>query len=656
MSPETDNQPTTLSAASAAEAEPDYRAEAPEETQPTPEAPPSDLSANTSEAPLETREAPTESSEQSVAAAEAPAEGAEPAADGGEVSAAEEAEGMSELMDQMAAHDEAASAAEFVEGTVVAMIDLGVVVDFGAKSEGLIPAQEFADSEGAIPLQPGQKVYVQVLSEHKEHYRLLSYIRARRRKAWENIEKSYHTRVTLTGKVVDRIKGGLVVDVGVRAFLPASQVDIRPIRDLDSWKGQDVQVRVLKMNRKRGNVVVSRRVILEDDLKALREHLLDSLVEGTVMVGKVKNLTDYGVFVDLGGLDGLLHVTDLSWGRVTKPSEVVQPGQEIEVKVLKFDKEKMRVSLGHKQLMPDPWEGLPERFAVGARVRGKVVGVTDYGAFVEIEPGVEGLVHISEMSWSKRMKHPSKIVKVGEEVEVQVLDVKPEQRRISLGIKQTQPDPWNALQGKYPIGTTVTGKIRNLTDFGAFVEIEDGIDGLIHVSDISWTQRIKHPSEFLKKGDTVEARVLKIDSANRRLSLGLKQLNDIWSNWFESHKVNDVVRGKVARSTTFGVFVELAEGIEALCHVSEIEERRPRADRESGPRGSVAKPGVQLEVGQEYEFRIIKLDRDQHKIGLSYRSAQKQAERNELEQYRSSRSSPTATLGDIFWAKRGSSS
>ena len=563
---------------------------------------------------------------------------------------------MSELMDQMAAHEDASTGGEFVEGTVVAINDLGVVVDFGAKSEGLIPAQEFAESEGAITLLPDQKVYVQVLSEHKEHYRVLSYLRARRRKAWENIEKSYHTRVTLTGKVVDRIKGGLVVDVGIRAFLPASQVDVHPIHELDSWKGQDVQVRVLKMNRKRGNVVVSRRIILEEDLKALREHLLESLTEGTVMVGKVKNLTDYGVFVDLGGLDGLLHVTDLSWGRITKPSELVQPGQEIEVKVLKFDKEKLRVSLGHKQLMPDPWEGLAERFPVGSRVSGKVMGVTDYGAFVELEPGVEGLVHVSEMSWSKRMKHPSKIVKVGDEVEVLVLDLKPDQRRVSLGFKQLQPDPWNSLSGKYPIGATVSGKIRNLTDFGAFVEIEEGIDGLIHVSDISWTQRIKHPSEVLKKGDTVEARVLKIDSANRRLSLGLKQLNDIWSNWFEAHKVNDLVRGKVARSTTFGVFVELAEGIEALCHVSEIEERRPRADRESGPRGMVAKSGVQLDVGQEYDFKIIKLDHNQHKIGLSYRGAQKQAERNEIAQYRSSKGSSTATLGDIFWAKRDSSS
>jgi small subunit ribosomal protein S1 len=650
MSPETDNQPTALSAASAAEAEPENRADSPEENpQPSSEAVPLEVSDATPALPESEAKADA-SGDSSDPAEPVAAEGGEPSADDGSL------EGMSELMDQMAAHEKESSEGEFVEGTVVAINDHGVVVDFGAKSEGLIPAQEFAESEGAITLLPGQKVFVQVLSERREHYRVLSYLRARRRKAWENIEKSYHTRVTLTGKVVDRIKGGLVVDVGIRAFLPASQVDVHPIRELDSWKGQDVQVRVLKMNRKRGNVVVSRRIILEEDLKALREHLLESLSEGTIMVGKVKNLTDYGVFVDLGGLDGLLHVTDLSWGRIAKPSEFVQPGQEIEVKVLKFDKEKMRVSLGHKQLMPDPWEGLAERFPVGSRVSGKVVGVTDYGAFVELEPGVEGLVHVSEMSWSKRMKHPSKIVKVGDEVEVLVLDLKPDQRRVSLGLKQLQPDPWHSLSGKYPVGATVSGKIRNLTDFGAFVEIEEGIDGLIHVSDISWTQRIKHPSEVLKKGDTVEARVLKIDSANRRLSLGLKQLNDIWSNWFEAHKVNDLVRGKVARSTTFGVFVELAEGIEALCHVSEIEERRPRADRESGPRGSVAKSGVQLDVGQEYDFKIIKLDRDQHKIGLSYRGAQKQAERNEIAQYRSSKSSSTATLGDIFWAKRDSSS
>ena len=645
MSPETENKSTALSAASAAEAEPEPHAAMADKA---PEQLPDTTEEMAAEAPAQqTSEPPSD-----TIASEAPAEpvSAEPK----EVSAEESAsEGMNELMAQYGAQQEITTEGELVEGHVVAVSDLGVVVDFGAKSEGLVPAQEFVESEGGIPFQAGQKIEVLVLGEHKEEYRLLSYLRARRRKAWENIEKSYHTHLTLNGKVVDRIKGGLVVDIGIRAFLPASQVDVRPVRDLESWKGQDIQVRVLKMNRKRGNVVVSRRVILEEDLKALREHLLETLTEGAILVGRVKNLTDYGVFVDLGGLDGLLHLTDLSWGRVTNPSEVVAPGQEIEVKVLKFDREKMRVSLGHKQLLPDPWEGVPQRFSIGARVQGKVVGVTDYGAFVELEPGVEGLVHVSEMTWSKRMKHPSKIVRPGEVVEVVVLDIKPEQRRISLGLKQTQPDPWQSLAAKYPVGSTVSGKVRNLTDFGAFVEIEDGIDGLIHVSDISWTERVKHPNERFKKGELVQARVLKIDMDNRRLSLGVKQLNDIWASWFDSHKVYDVVRGKVARSTTFGVFVELAEGIEALCHISEIEDRRPR---EGQPRGSGERSGVQLEVGQEYDFKIIKLDRDQHKIGLSYRAALKQAERDEVQQYRSSKSSPNATLGDIFWAKRESSS
>ncbi len=319
--------------------------------------------------------------------------------------------------------------------------------------------------------------------------------------------------------------------------------------------------------------------------------------------------------------------------------------------MLKFDREKMRVSLGRKQLLPDPWATVPEHFPVGARVHGRVVGITDYGAFVEIAPGVEGLVHVSEMSWSKRMKHPSKIVSQGDEVEVVVLDVKPELRRISLGLKQTMPDPWQALAEKYPVGSLVTGRVRNLTDFGAFVEIEEGFDGLIHVSDISWTKRVKHPSEVFKKGDTVGARVLKIDTANRRLSLGVKQVNDIWANWFAVHKVNDVVRGRVSRQTSFGAFVELAEGIEGLCHVSEIEERR-KGDKEQPNRGS--KPGVQLESGQEYDFKIIKLSPEQRKIGLSYRAALKQAERRDMEEYRSSKSSPTATIGDAILSKRDS--
>jgi small subunit ribosomal protein S1 len=369
----------------------------------------------------------------------------------------------------------------------------------------------------------------------------------------------------------------------------------------------------------------------------------------------VKNITDYGVFVDLGGMDGLLHVSDLVWGRVPHPSSVVQPGEEIQVQILKFDKEKQRISLGRKQLMPDPWSTVPERFPVGTRVKGKIVGVTDYGAFVQVESGVEGLVHVSEMSWSKRMKHPSKIVKVGDEVDVVVLDVKTDQRRISLGLKQTLPDPWSAAAEKYPVGSIVTGRIRNLADFGAFVEIEEGMEGLIHISDVSWTERIKHPSEKFKKGESVEAKVLKVDSQNRRLSLGIKQVKDIWANWFAEHKINDVIKGKVSRTTDFGAFVTLADGIEGLCHISEIEERRPKGDREKekGPRG--ARVASALTLGQEYDFKVIRLEPEQRKISLSYRGAQKQVERQEVETFRSSKSSPNATIGDAILAKRQSS-
>src|SRR2546425_1691044 len=360
-----------------------------------------------------------------------------------------------QLIDQYAVPQPASPDGELIEGQIVAITDLGVVVDLGAKNEGLIPAQEFVGSEGGIRLVPGQTVEVQRLDERKEGYVLLSYQRARRRRAWENIEKAYRDHTDLTGQVVDRIKGGLVVDIGIRAFLPASQVDLRPTHDLEAWKDKEITCRVLKLNRKRGNVVVSRRVILDEELQALRQKLLDSLVEGAVVTGKVKNITDYGVFVDLGGLDGLLHITDLSWGRLKHPSEAVAPEQEIEVKVLKFDREKMRVSLGRKQLLPDPWAGVAERFSIGARGGGQGGGITDYGAVVELDSGVEGLVHISEMSWSKRLKHPSKVVSVGEEGEVVVLDLRPEQRRISLGLKQTTADPWQSLAEKYPVGTVV---------------------------------------------------------------------------------------------------------------------------------------------------------------------------------------------------------
>ena len=446
-----------------------------------------------------------------------------------------------------------------------------------------------------------------------------------------------------------------MVDVGVRAFLPASQIELRPVHDLEAWKDREIEVRVLKLNRKRGNVVVSRRAILEEEQKSKRDALAETLSEGAVVTGRVKNVTDYGVFVDLGGMDGLLHVSDLVWGRAPHPSSIVQPGEEIQVQILKFDKEKQRISLGRKQLLPDPWATVPERFPAGTRVHGKIVGVTDYGAFVQVEPGVEGLIHVSEMSWSKHAKHTSKIVKTGDEVEVVVLEVKTDQRRISLGLKQTLPDPWQAAAEKYPVGAIVTGRVRNLADFGAFVELEEGMEGLIHISDVSWTERIKHPSEKFKKGDTVEAKVLKVDSQNRRLSLGIKQVKDIWADWFAAHKIGEVLKGKVARTTDFGAFVELAEGIEGLCHVSEIEERRPKGEREKTKLPRDARVTSVLTQGQEYDFKILRLEPEQRKISLSYRAAQKQAEREEIQSFRSSKSSPTATIGDAIMAKRQSS-
>jgi small subunit ribosomal protein S1 len=562
---------------------------------------------------------------------------------------------MEKLMEQYATPHQAPAEGEVESGQVVAITDSGVVVNLGGKTEGLIPAQEFAELEGPFPLVVGQPVEIQRTGDRKDGMVLLSYQRVRRRQAWAKIEEAYRKKSDIVGKVVDHIKGGLVVEIGVRAFLPASQADVHPVRDLDEWKGREITVRVLKMNRKRGNVVVSRRALMDEQVQAQRAAMLDTMAEGQVVRGVVKNVTGYGAFVDLGGIDGLLHITDMSWGRVASPLDAVSPGEEVEVKILKYDKEKGRVSLGRKQLLPDPWASVIERYTAGKKLTGKIMGLTDYGAFVEVEPGIEGLVHVSEMSWAKRKTHPSKIVKVGDEVEVIVLGVDSNERRISLGMKQAQADPWQQLADKYPVGTVVNGKIRNLTEFGAFLEIEEGFDGLIHVSDISWTGRIKNPADVYKKGDAVEAKVLKIDQATRRVSLGVKQVNDIWSSWFEKHKVGDLVRGKVSRVTTFGAFVELAEGIEGLCHISEINERPGKGDKSDRP-APPPRPGVRqsglLDPGRDYEFKIVKISQDQHKIGLSFRAAVKQAERRDMDDYRSTKSSAKATIGDAIMAKR----
>src|SRR5215472_274620 len=592
--------------------------------------------------------------EEAHAHAEAQAQNA--AADAEAAAAAEEAasaEEMSKLIEQYGEPQEPASQNEIIEVKVVAYTEQGVVVDLGGKTEGLIPASEFTETEIPRP-DPNATIEVQRTGETKDNFVIVSYQKVLRRRTWEKIDAQFKAKETIAAKVVDRIKGGLVVDIGVRAFLPGSQYDLRPTQNLDGLMGQEVEVRITKLNRRRGNVVVSRRALLEEELHAKRAELMEKLSEGQVVHGTVKNVTEYGAFVDLGGIDGLLHLTDLSWGRVRHPSDVVKPEKELDVIILKFDKGKQRVSLGLKQLSKDPWIDAAERYPAGGKYKGKVVGVVDYGAFVELEQGIEGLVHVTEMSWSKKPTHPSKVVKAGEEVDVVVLDIKPSDRRVSLGMKQAQPDPWLLVAEKYPVGTVVTGKVRNIAEFGAFVEIEEGFDGLVHVGDVSWTGRVKNPHEVFKKGEPVTAKVLRIDPENRRVSLGMKQVNDIWGDWFRQHRVGDVVKGKVSRIATFGAFVELGDNIEGLCHNTEIEERRRRDEGPSSfrPTTGPLKSAGPLEPGKEYDFKIIKISPETRRIGLSYRAAVRQQERKEIEQYKSSsRSSSTATIGDAIQSK-----
>ena len=610
--------------------------------------------AESSEAASAERETPAAGTPEQIGASADAA--AAHAADAESAAADEEAAGseeMNKLLQEYDEKQEAAASHEVIEVKVVAYTEHGVVVDLGGKTEGLIPAAEFADTEIPRP-EPNSTIEVQRTGENKDGFTILSYLKVLRRRTWEKIEAAFKAKETITGKVVDRIKGGVVVDIGVRAFLPGSQYDLRPAQNLDNLTGTEIQVRITKLNRRRGNVVVSRRALLEEELHAKRASLMETLSEGQVVHGHVKNVTEYGAFVDLGGIDGLLHLTDMSWGRVKHPSDVVKPDQELDVIILKFDKEKQRVSLGLKQLMADPWVGAAEKYPAGGKVKGKVVGIVDYGVFVELEQGIEGLVHVSEMSWNKKIQHPSKVAKVGDEVDVVVLDIKPSDRRVSLGIKQAQPDPWLLIAEKYPVGTVVTGKVRNIAEFGAFLEIEDGFDGLVHVSDVSWTERIKNPHEVFKKGEDVTAKVLKIDPENRRVSLGIKQVNDIWGEWFKQHRVGQIVKGKVSRIATFGAFVELGENIEALCHNTEIEERKRRDEGMSSfrPTTGPLKSAGPLEPGKEYDFKIIKISPETRRIGLSYRAAVKQIERKEIEQYRStSKSSSTATIGDALKSK-----
>ena len=537
---------------------------------------------------------------------------------------------------------------EVLQGTVLSVNAKEVIVDFGYKSEGLVPIEQFQTPSGEITVKRGD--VVDVMIDHSgpqpEGYVLLSHTRASRLRVWDQLEKAYQEQLVISGHVLGRVKGGLAVDVGIKAFMPGSQADPRPVHNLDTLIGQDIPVKIIKLNRRRGNIVVSRKVAVEEEISARKGITLEHLEEGAIVTGVVKNLTEYGAFIDLGGIDGLLHVTDLSHGRVTHPSEVLRVGDEVTVKVLKFDRVKERVSLGMKQLEPDPWEAASERFPVNSRVIGRVVNVTDYGAFVELEPGVEGLIHISEMTWSRRMKHPSKVVKPGDQVEAVVLDVHPNERRISLGLKQLEPNPWTTIDSRYSVGSVVEGRVRNMTDFGAFIEIEEGIDGLVHVSDLSWTKRVKHPSEVLKKGQIVQAVILNIDSASHRLSLGIKQLQpDAWETYFRAHNVNDIVQGRVCRLASFGgAFVELAEGVEGLCHFSEVPGYTGRRGAESP-----------LAVGDEMEFKIIKMSEPEKKIGLSLRALSEDEEKDRLQDYRRQAAAATSTIEEVMSLKdRGS--
>ncbi len=498
-----------------------------------------------------------------------------------------------------------------------------VIIDINYKCEGQVPLAEFKDADGNVAVSEGDEVDVYFEGTETDNGTVtLSHAKAEKFKVWRELDRAFQTETPVEGVVLGKVKGGLKVDIGVPAFLPGSHVDIRPARNLDRYVGQRGRFQILKFNRARGNVVVSRRSVLERERASLKEQTLKVLEEGVILEGTVKNITDYGAFIDLGGIDGLLHITDMSWGRLAHPSEVLKVADKVKVVVLKYDPQRERVSLGMKQIMPDPWSKVAEGYPPGTRVHGKVVSVTDYGAFVELEKGVEGLIHVSEMSWSKRAVHPSKVVNPGDVVDVQVLGVDEGNRRISLGLKQTEPNPWVALAEKHPIGTRVTGKVKSITDFGAFVEIEPGIDGLVHISDLSWTKKIRHPSEVVKKGDDVEAAVLGIDAENERVSLGIKQLTpDPWNTIGERYPLNTRIHGKVSSVADFGVFVEIEEGIEGLIHISQLSNER------------VDKPSSLFKVDDEVDALVVQVDPKERRIGLSIKALKAHEEREEMQEY-----------------------
>ena len=562
----------------------------------------------------------------------------------------EEDQGSSEMdfgaiLEQFEQEQTAFSSGELVQGKVVGISERGILVDFGYKSEGVVPREEFTSPDGEITVKPGDEVEVIIKSmDSGDNAPNLSFLEAIRRRSWGEIEHAFKEEIPIKGRVVEKTKGGLKVDIGgVEAFLPGSQIDSRPIRNLDSFVGQEIESKVIKFSRKRNNIVLSRKILTDEVVNAQKADTLNGIEEGYIVEGKIKSLTEYGAFVDLGGIDGLLHVTDMSWGRLQNPNQLFKINENVQVKVLKLDRDREKVSLGYKQLLPDPWSTVGEVYPIGATIKGKVSSVTDYGAFIELEAGVEGLVHVSEMSWSKRTKHPKNLANPGDEVEVKVLGIDTNDRRISLGMKQLQPNPWDSIAARYHVGTKVQGKVRNLTDFGAFIEIEDGVDGLVHVSDISWSKKIKHPKDALKKGQDVEAVVTNIDIEGHRLSLSIKELTpSAWDGFIQTHRPGDIVHGKISRFANFGVFVELADELEGLCHISELSDER------------VERPEQVVSVGQEMDFKILRIEPDVQKIGLSARAIGKENEPEiDTKVYSTEAKGGMASLGELANLKFG---
>jgi len=526
---------------------------------------------------------------------------------------------------------------DVIMGTVVGVVDDHVLVDIGDKAESYIPLSEFRTEGEEQEIKIGDTFEVFVEKRKEEGGLLLSREKAIGIKVWEEIAKIQADDGTIDGRIENRVKGGMSVDIGVPAFLPYSQIDLRPVKDLDALIGQTFPFKILKFNRKRNNVVISRRAILEEDRAKMRADMRTSLEEGMIVKGAVTNITDYGLFIDLGGMDGLCHITDLSWGRVSHPAKLYKVGDEIDVKILKYDQESDRVSLGIKQLRPDPWATVSERYPIGSKTIGKVVSITDYGVFIELEEGVEGLIHISEMTWSKKPRHPSKLVAVGEEIEVMVLNIETETKRISLGMKQLNPNPWDLVSENYPVGSIIEGKIKNITDFGIFIGIEEGIDGLIHVSDLSWTERIKHPTEKYAKGDTIQAVVLKIDRENERFSLGIKQLEpDPWQAALNNYPAGAIVEGKITNVTDFGIFVQLEEGVEGLVHVSEISKEK------------ITTPVGMYNVGDNLQVKVINVSSKDRKIGLSIKALDEDGGEDSIKDYKKKQASGPATIGDLL--------